>query len=84
MVADTLTGDLLFFENGSAINTWSEEAVFQGVSEGAVHKFSVAKVEPLVQEHRSFQEALGSGDSSLIVSIDEGLRVLQVAEQILD
>jgi predicted dehydrogenase len=84
MVADTLNGDLLFFENGSSINTWSEEAVFQGVSEGAVHKFSVAKVEPLVQEHRSFQRALEGGDSSLIVSIDQGLRVLRVAEQMLN
>lgn len=83
MVANTLTGDLSFFENGASFNTWDEESVLRGVSEGAVHNFPIAKVEPLVQEHRVFQSALQGDRVSELVSIKQGLEVLKVAETLL-
>jgi UDP-N-acetylglucosamine 3-dehydrogenase len=83
MVADTLTGDLAFYENGTSVNTWDTAEVLRGVSEGAVHKIAVAKVEPLIQEHKVFQAALGSGARSEVVSISQGLEVLKVAERFL-
>lgn len=83
MVANTLTGDLSFFENGASVNPWDEESVLSGVSEGAVHNFPIAKVEPLVQEHRVFQSALQGDRVSELVSIKQGLEVLEVAETLL-
>lgn len=83
MVANTLTGDLSFFENGASVNPWDEESVLSGVSEGAVHNFPIAKVEPLVQEHRVFQSALQGERVSELVSIKQGLEVLKVAETLL-
>jgi hypothetical protein len=83
MVADTLTGDLAFYENGTSVNTWDTAEVLRGVSEGAVHKIAVPKVEPLIQEHKAFQADLESGARSEIVSISQGLEVLKVAERFL-
>lgn len=83
MVANTLTGDLSFFENGASVNPWDEESVLSGFSEGAVHNFPIAKVEPLVQEHRVFQSALQGDRVSELVSIKQGLEVLEVAETLL-
>lgn len=83
IVADTLSGELAFYENGSTTNRWDTTAVLQAVSEGAVHKIAVTKVEPLIQEHKVFQAALSSGTSSEIVSIRQGLEVLKVVERVL-
>jgi predicted dehydrogenase len=83
LVANTLTGDLSFFENGSSVNAWDEASVLSGVSEGAVHNFTIAKIEPLIQEHRAFQNALNGDRVSELVSIRQGLEVLKVAEKLL-
>lgn len=83
LVADTLSGDLTLFENGTGLTNWDGVANLRGVSEGAVHKFEILKEEPLVQEHRSFQQALSSGDWSGVVSLKQGLEVLRVAELML-
>jgi predicted dehydrogenase len=84
MVADTLTGDLAFFENGTSVNPWDEASVLSGVSEGAAHHFIVAKTEPLVQEHKVFQTALKGETVPELVSIKQGLEVLKVAQRLLD
>jgi len=83
MIADTLAGELSFFENGTAVNTWDEGSALRGVSEGAVHKFAVSKTEPLVQEHRAFQQALRDRGQGKIVPISQGVEVLRVAERLL-
>ncbi len=83
IVADTLTGKLSMYENGTSVNPWDELAVLQGVSEGAVHELAVSKVEPLVQEHRVFQLAIMGKTDTGVVSINQGLEVLRVAERIL-
>jgi predicted dehydrogenase len=83
IVADTLTGKLSLYENGTSVNPWDESAVLQGVSEGAVHELVVTKVEPLVQEHRIFQSAIMGKTDAGVVSINQGLEVLKVAERML-
>lgn len=83
IVADTLTGKLSLYENGTSVNPWDESAGLQGVSEGAVHELVVSKVEPLVQEHRVFQSAITGKIDAEVVSIKQGLEVLKVAERIL-
>lgn len=83
IVADTLTGKLSLYENGTSVNPWDESAVLQGVSEGAVHELVVSKVEPLVQEHKVIQSAIMGKTDAGVVSIKQGLEVLKVAERIL-
>jgi UDP-N-acetylglucosamine 3-dehydrogenase len=83
MVANTLTGELALFENGESVNIWDSKEVLRGVSEGAVHKIPVAKIEPLIQEHEVFQHGLSNNSRLHLVSISQGLEVLRVAERIL-
>lgn len=83
IVADTLFGTLSLYENGTSVNPWDESAVLQGVSEGAVHELAVSKVEPLVQEHKTFQSAIMGKTDAGVVSLMQGLEVLKVAERIL-
>ena len=80
--ADTLTADLTFFANGSVPTQWDAISSFRGVSEGDVVRFAIAKPEPLVVELSSFRDAV-LGLSSNIVSLDEGLATLAVAEAAL-
>lgn len=82
-VADTLNGDLTFFANGRVSAVWDELAQFRGISEGDVVRYAFSKPEPLRAEHEAFRDAV-MGLSNEIVSMDEGVRVLAVAEAILE
>jgi predicted dehydrogenase len=82
-VADTLTADLTFYANGSVATQWDDVAQFRGVSEGDMVRYAIAKPEPLRVEHESFRDAvLGTGDN--IVTVREGVRIVQVAEAVLE
>jgi predicted dehydrogenase len=81
-VADTLGGDLSFFENGTVTTEWESVSAFRGVSEGSMVRFALAKREPLRAEHEAFRDAiLGSRDD--IVTMREGLETVRVAEAVL-
>lgn len=79
LVADTITADLMYFENGSVATEWDAISSFRGVSEGNMIRYAIAKPEPLALEHAGFRDAVltGAGD---IVSAAEGLDVLRVAD----
>lgn len=79
---DTLSADLTFFENGKASTTWDDLARFRGVSEGNIIRFALPKREPLLVEHENFRDAI-LGKPSEIVSLEEGLKVIEVSEAIL-
>jgi predicted dehydrogenase len=81
-VADTLSGDLTFFENGTHTTQWESVAAFRGVSEGSMTRFAIEKREPLRMEHEAFRDAV-LGISDNVVSMAEGLRTVQVAEAVL-
>ncbi|MDQ1288464.1 MAG: UDP-N-acetylglucosamine 3-dehydrogenase [Actinomycetota bacterium] len=81
-VADTLTADLTFFANGLIPTTWAEIASFRGVSEGDVIRFAFPKPEPLRTEHEAFRDAV-LGKSSDIVTMQQGLATVAVAEAVL-
>jgi predicted dehydrogenase len=83
LVADTLTADLTFYANGSVVTEWDEVAQFRGVSEGDVTRFAIAKPEPLRSEHEAFRNAV-LGKEADIVTLDEGLRTVTVAEAVLE
>ena len=42
-VADTLTGDLTFYANGTFETEWDAVATFRGVTEGDVTRFAIAE-----------------------------------------
>ena len=81
-VADTLTADLTFFENGSIETTWQPIQNFRGVSEGEVTRYAFPKTEPLKNEHNAFRDAI-LGEPNEAVSMVQGLEVLRVAEQMI-
>jgi UDP-N-acetylglucosamine 3-dehydrogenase len=83
-VADTLTADLTFHRNGSIPHEWDAMAVFRGVSEGDAIRYAFAKPEPLRVELQSFLDAVrGEGDAGELVTLEDGLHVVTVAEAVL-
>lgn len=82
-VADTLTADLTFYGNGTALQTWEDLAQFRGVSEGDVTRFAIAKPEPLRVEHENFRDAV-LGKEADIVTLEQGARVVQVCEAMIE
>ncbi len=81
-VADTSTGDLTFFANGTIPLEWESMTVFRGVSEGDVTRYAFAKREPLRVEHEAFRDAV-LGKPSDVVTMEQGQRTLEVVEAAL-
>lgn len=81
-VADTLTADLTFFENGKVKTSWDTVANFRGVSEGNMTRFAFTKQEPLQSEHEAFRDAI-LGTRHDVVTMEEGLRTLAAAEAVM-
>lgn len=82
-VADTATGDLTFFANGTIPLEWESVSSFRGVSEGDVTRYAFAKREPLRVEHEAFRDAV-LGKESDIVTMAQGLQTLTVVESALE
>lgn len=82
-VADTVTADLTFFENGTVATEWDSMAAFRGVSEGNVTRLAIAKPEPLRTEHEAFRDAV-LGLRNDVVTMAEGQDTLLVAEAVLE
>jgi len=83
LVADTLTADLTFFENGTGTRSWDGVSSFRGVSEGSVLRFALDKVEPLLAEHLAFRDAVRSGSPLGIVTLEQGMETVRVADSML-
>lgn len=82
LVADMLTSDLTYYENGTFETEWDALASFRGVAEGDVTRFALHKKEPLAVEQAGFRDAL-LGDLSGIVPMREGVETLRVVEACL-
>ncbi|WP_438355014.1 Gfo/Idh/MocA family oxidoreductase [Microbacterium sp. CJ88] len=82
-IADTATGDLTFYANGTFPLEWESVSSFRGVSEGDVTRFSFAKREPLRVEHEAFRDAV-LGLPSDVVTMEQGLHTLEVVEGALE
>ena len=83
LVADTLTADLTYYENGHVKSDWDSVQSFRGVSEGDVVRFALNKVEPLLTEHLAFRDAVKTGDQSHIVTLADGLAAVHIADQMI-
>lgn len=78
-IADTSTGDLTFYANGTIPLEWESMTNFRGVSEGDITRFSFVKREPLRVEHEAFRDAVLGKDSD-VVTMEQGLKTLRVVE----
>jgi UDP-N-acetylglucosamine 3-dehydrogenase len=81
-VADTSTGDLTLFANGTFPLEWESVTAFRGVSEGDVTRYAFPKREPLRVEHEAFRDAV-LGLPSEIVTMQDGQRTLAVVEGVI-
>jgi predicted dehydrogenase len=82
-VADLLTGDLLFYANAEVDSQWDQLAQIKGVSEGDMIRYAFPKREPLAVEHEAFRAAIEGGHAEGLVSLAEGVEILEVAESII-
>lgn len=83
-VADLLTGDLRFHSNADVVESqWDRLAILRGVSEGDMVAYAFPKREPLKVEHEAFREAIAGGEVEGVVTLEEGVDILKVAELII-
>ncbi len=82
LVADTLTADLTYYENGRIQVAW-DPGEFRGVSEGDVTRFALDRKEPLLTEHEAFRDSVLAGEPRGIVTLAEGTRVVEIAERLV-
>jgi predicted dehydrogenase len=83
LVADTLTADLTFYENGHMNSSWDNISAFRGVSEGDVTRYALNKVEPLLAEHLAFRDAVLNKNDHGIVTLSDGLAAVYIADQMI-
>lgn len=83
LVADLLTSDLTYFENGSEPTSWGQMSLLRGNSEGSSIKFAVNKIEPLRSEHTAMRSFFLTGESQDIVNLEQGLENIKVAERMI-
>jgi predicted dehydrogenase len=80
--ADTLTADLTLYRNGDhATAPWLQQQ--RGVTEGDMTRFAIAKPEPLGAELEAVL-AMARGEESGVVTLEEGLETVKVAEAVLE
>jgi len=82
-VADTLTSDLTFYQSDSQSPRWGRVSASQKVSEGCIIRYSIPKLEPLLTELSNFAAAV-RGESAQLVTLQEGLAAVCVAESLLE
>lgn len=81
--ADTLTGDLFFYENAEVRIAWSATQQFRGVSEGNVTRYALQRREPLLVEHEAFLNLLEGRHDAGVVTLEQGVEIVKVAEAAL-
>ncbi len=83
LVADTLTSDLVFHENGSVTSEWDSSQALRGVAEGNSTRYALNRREPLLVELEAFCDFV-RGEESAAVTLAEGLQTVRCAERVLE
>jgi predicted dehydrogenase len=83
LVADTLTSDLVFHENGRVTSEWDSTQALRGVAEGNSTRYALHRREPLLVELEAFCD-LVLGRESAAVTLEEGLQTVRCAEKVLE
>ena len=82
--ADTLTGDLFFFENAEVDIAWSTTQQFRGVSEGNVTRYALRRDEPLWVELETFIDLVAGDSMADVVGLERGVEIVQIAETVIE
>ncbi len=83
LVADTLTSDLVFHENGRVTSEWGSTQALRGVAEGDSTRYALQRREPLLAELEAFCDFV-RGEDSATVTLEEGLQTVRCAEKVLE
>jgi predicted dehydrogenase len=83
LVADTLTADLWFYENGLVASEWGATQSLKGVAEGDATRYALARREPLLVELETFCDYVAGDDDAGVVSLQSGLETVICAEAVL-
>jgi UDP-N-acetylglucosamine 3-dehydrogenase len=81
--ADTLTDDLTLYRNGQVTSSWSSAQALKGVSEGDATRYALQRREPLLVELEAFCDLLRGNADAPVVTLQEGLETVAVAEAVL-
>ncbi len=84
LAADTLTGDLTFYENADVAIEWDTTQQLRGVSEGNATRYALQRREPLLVEHEAFWAYVAGDDDAPVVPLDAGLEAVLTAEAVLE
>lgn len=82
--ADTLSGDLFFYENAEVVVPWATTQQFRGVSEGNVTRYALRRDEPLRVELETFLDLLEGDPEAGVVSLERGVEIVAIAEAVLE
>lgn len=84
LVADTLRADLSFYENADTpTQGWPAMQALRGVAEGDMTRYALERREPLAVELEEFCALLHGEDGAAVVTLEEGLETVAVAEAVL-
>jgi UDP-N-acetylglucosamine 3-dehydrogenase len=83
LVADTLTADLTFYENGHVASEWVATQSLRGVSEGDMTRYALSRREPLLVELETFCAHVTGETGADVVTLAEGLETVTLAEAVL-
>ncbi|HWH96629.1 MAG TPA: Gfo/Idh/MocA family oxidoreductase [Baekduia sp.] len=82
--ADTLRADLTFYANAHVpTQGWPAMQAMRGVAEGDMTRYALERREPLAVELEEFCAFLAQRDGAEVVSLEEGLETVTVAEAVL-
>ncbi|MDQ7062676.1 MAG: Gfo/Idh/MocA family oxidoreductase [candidate division KSB1 bacterium] len=82
-VANYLTQELYFFENGEMSGEWDGSRQFVAISEGEMHKYRIQRKEPLRLELEDFVDAIRNNRPPLVEG-EDGFQALCLARAILE
>ena len=83
LVADYLTQDLYWYQNGAPTETWGTLAALRGVSEGDMIKIRLDKKEPIQLELREFVASVRENRPPTVPS-DDALITLDLTTRLLE
>ncbi len=83
LLADTLTTDLTFYENGEVVSDWDSTQALRGVTEGNSIRYALTRREPILVELEAFADHVAGVPGDTIVTLQEGLETVRCAEAAL-
>jgi UDP-N-acetylglucosamine 3-dehydrogenase len=83
LVAETVSADLTFYENGNVTSTWDSSLALRGVSEGDATRYALSRAEPLRTELEAFRDLVAGDPAAPVVTLAEGLAAVRSAEAVL-